>query len=460
MTPSVLRYQASREWMEGEILAGQPVQHRRHALPVDPHDLEAEERVRVEAVLDAVEVAREDGRVTVLDSGIDPGMSYGPSEDALVPMDQPITQVVGKLPELPEPTNDLSRVLDVWEEWISRYCEEALTAIDVLNREKPSGQNPFGRAVKWGGLRVLFGPGAETAVKPEDGAEAMRDVRAGWAWTWAAKERFGLESVEAAEEATMPAPAQSQEWIESLGPVEIARRFLERVKKMHAAAKAHDAARKAQEPDFDIEMGQWASAHGSTRLQLGIEDGYRMNARYLAERLAAEAPGFFAMSVNSAKRTWARRTASPSEQALLLRRRVQAAIEQSAPLLSGGSPEVEIMTIAEPPPQMYLAHVEGGEASDFPSKEGWPWWYDEEGNAYGFRAKPFEAIVVTNWLGRFHLVGAVADESGSSPAGIWAVPQLRHYREDGVVERQNPDGPAGTRAKRKPPSPGEDDIPF
>jgi hypothetical protein len=460
MTPSDLRYQVSREWMEAEILAGRPVQHRRQALSVEFDDLDVSRAKQVEAILDAVLIDADSERVTVLDSGIDPEKKFGRSKDKYLPMDEQIVQAVGQLPELSEPTDDLDDVLAAWEDWLARYCAEALETIDVLNRERPNGENLFGREISWGGIRVQFGPGDETSVKPDDGPKAMQDARAAWAWTWAAQGRFSSESVEAAKEATTPASNLSREWIETLGPEEVAQRFLECSKRMHAAAKAHDAARRVQAPAFDSEMAQWASKQGSARLQLGIEDGYRMNARYLTERLAAEAPGFFAMPVDAAKKNWARRTASPSERALRLRRHVQAAMEKTATASSGCAPEVEIMTVAEPPAQMYLAHEEHGQATDFPSKQGWPWWYDEENDPYGFAARAFEAVVVKNWLGRFHLIGGVSDELGESPAGIWAVPQLRHFNEDGSVEPQNPDAPAPKAAKRKPPSPGEDDIPF
>lgn len=456
MTLCALAYEASREWMETEILAGRPVQHRRQSLSVELDKLESKQASRLESVCDAV-LIDDSGQVTVLDSGIDPEKKFGP-EGKLVPMDAPIVQVVGQLPELPEPTDNLEEVLSAWEPWLDRYCSEALKALDALNQERPSGENNFGNEIDWTGIRVPFGPAVETAVKPEDGPKAMQDARAGWAWTWAAKARFSAESVEAAKDATVPPTDVSQGWIETLGAEEIARLFLKSVKKMHATAKAHDAARRAQEPDFDAEMTQWAFDRGSTRLQLGIEDGYRMNGRYLTERLAAEAPGFFAMPANSAKKSWARRAASPTEQALRLRRRVEAAMQKTAS--PARCPDVEIMTVQEPPPQMYLAHETEYETTDLPSKEGWPWWYDEHGDPYGYNANPFEAIVVKNWLGRFHLIGAVSDESGVGPGGIWAVPQPGHFHEDGSVERQSPDDPPPIAAKRKPPRPGEDDIPF
>lgn len=471
MTPSDLRYQASREWMEAEIHAGRPVQHRRQSLSVDPSALDPELAIRVEAIIDGVLVKPDSKRVTVLDSGVDPESRYGPSDKELVPMDEPIVQAIGELPELPEPTEDLEAVVIAWEEWLRRYCDEALKVIDRLNVDQPKvgkGPKPRERTIGWDAVRIYLGPGLETSVGPDDGPKAMCAARAAWEWSRAARERFSIQSVMAAQEATAPVQEESQQWMETLGAEEIAECFLERVKRMYAAAKAHDAARRAQVPDFDVEMARWASEHGSDRLQLGVEDGYRMNARYLTERLAKEAPGFYAMPINAVKDGWARRTGSPSEEALRLRRRVEAVIHRSAPANFDGPPIIEIVTVVEPPPQIYLAHVEGSgfgddtRVTDLPSKDGWPWFYDEDGEAFGYDAKPFEAVVVQRWLGRFHLIGAVAGSSGIGPAGIWAVPEAQHFHEDGSVDSQDPDAPTSKAAKRKPPNPGggDDDIPF
>ena len=464
MTPSDLRYQASRKWMEAEILAGRPVQHRRHVLSVDLDLLDEELAARVNAVLDGVVVEPESGRAVVLDSGIDPEKEYGPSENEFVSMDEPVVRVVGQLPELPEPTTELEFVLEAWEGWISRYCKEALGEISRLNQDRPTGKNASGKPIRWRGTRIAFGPDSEAVVRPEDGPQANQKARAAWLWNWATEKRFDKKSVEAAREATTPPAAESNSWIGDLVPEDLAERFLVQVKRMHAAAKAHEAARRVEAPGFDEEMERWTSEHGSDRLQLGIADGYRMNALYLAERLATEAPGFFAMPTDSAKENWARRAGSPSERALRLRRKVQAAMDQSAPENTDGKPAVEILTVTEPPPQIFLAQEEGDFANsretEFPSKEGWPWYYDEDGNPWGSGAHPIEAVVVKNWLGRFHLIGAVADEQGLRPPGVWAVPDIDHFHDDGTVDPQDPESPAPRAARRKPPNPREDDIPF
>jgi hypothetical protein len=458
MTPSALRYQASREWMEAEILAGHPVQDRRQCLTFDLAGLESDLAERVESLLDGVLFLPVKGRVAVLDSGIDPEVSYGDPGGHFTPMDEPVVQKLGVLPELPEPTSDIAAVVAAWEDWVEKYRQESLKAIAELNAHPPStgkSDRQPKKEASWGSVEAYFGPGSAVKVGPEDGAEAMQNALAGWAWTRAAFAAFSTESVKAAREATIPAPGESKAWIEVMEVEQVSAIFLHRVKKMYAAAKAHDKARRAKVSDFEVEMARWAAEHGSERLRLGIEDGYRMNARYLEERIAAEAPGFYAMPSQAAKDIWALRTSSPTEQALRLRRRVAAAMQESAPLNMDGPPKVEILTVFSPPHQMYYA--ESG--YDLPSKAGWPWWYDEDGGLTGGSPKSFEAVVVEEWLGRFHLIGAVVDEHGSGPAGIWALPQLEHFHDDGTVEAQDPDEPPPNQAKRKPPG-DDDDIPF
>jgi hypothetical protein len=249
-------------------------------------------------------------------------------------------------------------------------------------------------------------------------------------------------------------------------PSDVARASLDLVRRRCAAAKAFDAAQEAAIPDFEAEMKRWAKDHGSERLRLGLEDGYRMNSRYLAERIAAEAPGMFAMPSESAKKGWAIKTASPSESALRLRRQIAAAMERNAPPNSGGPPETEISTVKSPPPEIYRADAGiqtpfATVGTDLPSRDGWPWEL-EHNRPVSLDPIPFEAVVVKNWLGRFHLIGAVDDDRRGAPPGIWAVPDIDDYRDDGSVLPRDPDETMPERAKRKPPEREleEDDIPF
>lgn len=470
MSSIELRYLASRKWMESQILKGQAIQSRVQTILVNPADLDNSLLRRVESVQDAVMTLKvgKARRICVLDSGIDPELSFGPSKKQLVPLDKPIRDALGNLPELDFPTEDVQAVVSAWEDWIARYIEEALQVIDRLNLDPPGvGKEEFlDTKVSWNEVTIWLTEDLTADISPGDGAKAIRDARAGLLWNWAASRHFSSDSVAAAKEAVAIPPKEAQTWLETLDPADLAARSLDLARKRYQAAKAHDAARSAKVPDFDVEMRRWAEKRGSERLRLGIEDGYRMNARYLAERIATEAPGMFAMPVSSATEDWASKAASPSEAALRLRRRVAAAVERYAPPNLDGPPKTEIMIIRKPPPGIYRAdpgvQIDGQTiGSDLPDREGWQWSIGDFNQPIASKPTPIEAVVVKDWLGRFHLIGAVAHERQGAPPGIWAIPDPDLYDEDGTVIAQDPDEPTPPRARRKPPEPPEsDDIPF
>lgn len=460
-----LHYLASREWLESEILAGRPVDDRRQILEVELELVEKEMQERIEAIVDGVVPLVDPERVKVFDSGIDPMIGFGPSDDELIPMDEPVIAAIGELPELDRPTESIREVVEAWEGWIELYMQKSLERIEGLNADPPAAgwDRDSGSEADWGPVRVSLGHGVSTEIGPADGAAAMRDACAAWSWERELHETILPPSLDAGIEAAFPDRHTAEALKREMPPAELAAIGLDRIKRAYAAAKAHRAARRELVPNFDAEMRRWAEASGSERLQLGIEDGYRMNARYLTERLAKEAPGFYAMS--GVTPDWAMRASSPSEQALRLRRRVQAAIDKTAPVTHNGRPQAEICFVTKPPHQIYMPHESVTKAgnvivSDFPSQAGWPWRI-EAGNVVGSAPHPFEAVVVEDWLGRFNLIGAVANADGQGPPGIWAVPEFDHYHEDGSVEAQDPDAEPPRTAKRKPPGSYEDDdFPF
>jgi hypothetical protein len=469
MSSIELRYKASRKWMESEILSGRPIQQRDQLFHVDLDDLDAEVRHRAEAIADAVIQVKvqKAQRMCVLDSGIDPEMGLGFSKDDLVPMDASIVKAIGQLPELPEPTSDINAVLEAWEKWLLDYKKKALSVFKQLILDPPNvikNLNPFfDENPEWASVEIGFGDAFSTLISAADGADALRDAKAGLLWRWAASKSFSSESYAAAREATEITPLEAQA-LQGLGPKQLASNYLDQQRHLFQTAKSHDRARQAKVPDFDAEMERWSQDRGSERLRLGVEDGYRMHARYLAERLAAEAPGMYAMPAKTAQEDWAYKASSPSESALRLRRRVAAAMALTAPDNLDGKPETEIVIVKKPPHGMYLAD-QGTETergiigAGLPSREGWLWGL-RQGQPVDYGAKPFEAVVVKHWLGRYHLIGAVSDDAGG-PRGIWAIPDSDLYEEDGVVHPQDPDAPAPDAAKRKPPDPAkEDDIPF
>jgi len=466
-----LRYLASREWMASEIQAGRAIPHRRQVLSVDLGRLKPQLVKRVEAVADAflLLTVKKKSRVCVLDSGIDPELSFGPTKKQLTPLDKPIIDSLGVFPELPAPSDDPLAVVKAWEVWLREYTEKALKVVGDMSANPPSvgrDEGRFGGSVTWDSVGVSFGEGLATQISLDQGAEAIRDVRAGKLWLWAANVRFSSESVAAAREATDLPPSVANELLEEGSARDLAAVYIEQSKKRFLAAKAHDLARRAKVDDFEVEMKQWAEKHGSDRLRLGIEDGYRMNSRYLTERIAAEAPGMYAMPASASREDWASKASSPSGEALRLRRRIAAAMSRNAPPNLDGQPQAEIVSVKKPPHEIYYTDS-GVETEDgivgegLPSRAGWPWHVTFENEVKGLGPKPFEAVVVKHWLGRFHLIGAVADEHGNGPPGIWALPDIDRYGDDGVVTAVDPDELPPNAARRKPPEPErEDDIPF
>lgn len=464
MAQTELPYLASREWLESEILAGRPANDRRQVLKAELEDASEEMQERIKAILDGVLVLDSPKRVKILDSGIDPRISFGPSKDELVPMDEEVISAIGELPELSQPTESVKEVVEAWEGWIELYMQESLGRIEELNANPPAAgwDGDSDSNVVWGPTRVGLGQGIYAEVNAADGALAMRDALAACAWERELHETFLPPSIEAALEASFPDRHTAETWVEEMTPEELAKTSLARFKRAYIAAKAYHIALKKLTPDFNAEMRRWAKENGSERLKLGIEDGYRMNSRYLTERLAAEAPGFYAMPARAAGEGWAKRRNSPTEQALRLRRLIEATVAQSAPLNSDGPPKVEIVDVVEPPVEVYLAEGGNETFADLPDSRGWHWQEDGSGGTWGRGPDPFEAVIVHNWLGRFTLVGAVSDEDGEGPPWVWAVPEPGRYSSDGVVNAEDPDEERPARAKRKPPGSvgGDHDIPF
>lgn len=453
MSNVVLPYQASRRWMEAEILAGRPLNSRAHDLSVEITELDPELRDRVGVLLDSFARTRA-GKTVVFDSGIDPNRAYGDGNDEdLAAMDVPIVAHLGVLPEVEAPTDDVATVVAAWEGWLDQYIAEALPVIDALNQRSPaycvsmiSGRSLLG----WGPVELELNTSMKVSIEPQYGPRAMRDALAADLRKSWMRSLFDRASITAARDAVEPGGSGASAAFEGQNPEQLARCGLERGKRIYALAKAHHSARRALAPSFEEEMARWVSRNGSERLHLGLEDGYRMNAVYLKERLAAEVPGFYAMSSRGISERWATRASSPTREGLQLRRLVEAAIKMHAPKTLDGEATVEVMVVKEPPHQIYLPDPSD---SEYPHQAGWPWRQFPH---------PFEAVVVLNWLGRFHLIGAVTDSDGKGPPGIWAVPNPDWYEPDGTVMAQDPDAPEPAQAKRKPPNStsADDDIPF
>jgi hypothetical protein len=201
--------------------------------------------------------------------------------------------------------------------------------------------------------------------------------------------------------------------------VESYEQFVTRWRKVALAARANRLRRKGA---FDREMREWAAEHGSERLQVGLEDNFRMTAVYLEERLAAEFPGFYAWSESDPESHWRARV-GPTETALHGRRQVQETLDEAGPDL-----RAEIVWLISPPEDMRKS-----------------WWdsdlADEDDTA------PCEAIVVQGWLDRYTLVGPVSTEDAPIPNG---------YDWEPVFGSRPPVDTSDFQAAGG----GDDDIPF
>ena len=163
---------------------------------------------------------------------------------------------------------------------------------------------------------------------------------------------------------------------------------------------AHVWTQQREKLGFEVEMHRWAFAHGSQRLRMGIEDGYRMVPVYLTERIEREVPGSYAYArENRDGVSWQPRT-GPTEVALTWRRAIQAKLDEHR---SAGMRAVraEIVWMKVPPLEM--------------CDDDRAWARDYDGDPYERLEIPFEAIAVPNWLGRYTLLAGVISEEFTVP---------------------------------------------
>ncbi len=88
-----------------------------------------------------------------------------------------------------------------------------------------------------------------------------------------------------------------------------------------SAMRRQAAEKKAQEEAllegrreaFRLQMARWIEEHGSERLKLGLQRGYKISGAYVRERAEAEFPGF---TVDINAKAWWRERVSPTLEAL------------------------------------------------------------------------------------------------------------------------------------------------
>ena len=146
-----------------------------------------------------------------------------------------------------------------------------------------------------------------------------------------------------------------------------------------AREEEHEKEKEVASARFRMEMKEWVGANGSPRLRAAVQRGYKANTTYAMERSFNEMPGFWVDTAGDAE--WGERS-DPSEEALVLENEIQSHLaEQEIDL------ETRIVWLTEPPRALDR-------------------WLEENDDA--FEAQ--EAIVVTNYLGRYVLVMPITEE--------------------------------------------------
>jgi hypothetical protein len=436
-SPEVLEltYLVDREWFEREVLAGRDAE-RIHKIRFRPDDLDEDFAKQALKIEDSI-VTDQPGRIEVHGTGINP-RAEDPDADEISPtreetMDGPIISQIGWLPELPEPTVDPEAVIVAWEEWLNAYRGASLDALRqwaerwhpgdaegesrgneswwrvTLPYRVDDGDGDRVRSITFDGLRDLeLFQRVRSAKSRLDHAGRLTTLDDGIV----ADQALGSELVVDNETFFVGAKPEDREAL-----VESYERFAERWRRVALAAKENRLRRKGA---FDRGMREWADEYGSERLRLGLEDGYRMTAVYLEERLGSEFPGFYAWSEPDPERHWNPRV-GPTETALIGRRQVQESLESS-----GSSLKAEVVWMTDPPKEM---------------RESW-WdadWVDDD------NVGPCEVIIVRGWLDRYTLVGPVSSDEAPIPKGYTWEPVF------GSRPVETSDFESGG---------GEDDIPF
>jgi hypothetical protein len=452
-----LPYRVSKRWLEERILAGEIVEPR-HELTIELDRVDPEFRARAVAI--SKQVKPWVAGVEVIGSGIRPGDSFPDGSDDGPSVVDPVEERIGSLPELPEPSFDPMDLIDAYERWIERYQDMAAGALAAWI-DRYADDDEFGlvvnadwwlRTIQW---RVGDGPTRVCALDGRKDLPLFQRARGAWQAVEVAKAEGDDQAWEAAEEVVgtiVELPRKSAD------SGELVSAFEDLCERLAELTRAHMWTRQRQREGFDLEMRRWAFEKGSERLQMGIEDGYRMIPVYLTERIALEIPGFYAYLPKQRDGvSWQPRT-GPSQAALTWRRAVQEQIDDHCPP-GMTSPTAEIVWMKAPPEEMC------------DTSSGAYWVVDPDGE-YQRRRVPFESIVVPEWLGRYTLIAGLISEAFTVPDYLL----LKHVlHPDEYLLKGLPQPPEGGATipdcdipidtgdfDSAPISPGvaDDDIPF
>lgn len=407
-TKITLPYRLDRPYLEREALDGRfPDPDQR--LTIELGVLDEKLRADVLAVFDELAFVDESPYPLVHGTGIDLSAFDG---DAAI---DALRHITGPVPTLPEPADRVEELLDAYDDWIAL----ARSASDPVLRDwvaRNAGRVTV--AIPCGDPQA----GASVEIAAEDAEfELLRRALAASIRVSSVADEVGAAAMERAGEIVdLAVPGAADQTLPT-----IVAEYEERARRFAAVAKAHHRAHTALDVPFDDEMARWIAEHGSERLRLGLEDGYRMTPVYLEERIAVEAPGFYAARIRPGGPIGKERT-GPSERALTLRRRVQERLDEHAG--PGGS--------------INLAMIRWATVEDLPDALV----RESDGFAADFDGA-VEAIVVPKWLGRYQLIGIVEGPDRETP---WWVARTIPLEPYGL--RQSAVAPV--------PAPADEEIPF
>lgn len=451
-------YRVGRSWLAQEYASGrtpEPVQ----AFLLDPDALSEELAQRCQALLGVL--YGDDftwRRIYVHGTGIDGSEfqeSNQPPEPKYSRMDDPIVALIGDCPEVEQPTEDAELVIDAYERWVEDYRELAPKALAAWADRFASSLDEFGHVedeMAARGLRrdqfelaltyrVEGEPDLQhTVVSARKDLGAFQKARSAWICREVALPYVRRETVSAAnyvlgEYPTLPA--------KTFNISDLVEAYETWAQEWASVAHDHHWALQRAQLSFDEEMKQWAEAMGSDRLKMGLADGFRMTRVYLEERIAHEAPGFYALFQEEGKGSiWNARN-GPTEDALRMRRWVQDRLDSH-----GG--------FVRHPPKATIGWIK---TEDLPS-EMIDW--SELDERYCDPIESFEAIVVPNWLGRYTLIGPIGSPRHPVPEPVTHVLREVDYDPNPTSDFR-PEPGRFTSPAPAPPGGGsaaDEDIPF
>lgn len=412
-----LPYMVSDHFREREALAGRfiPREQRHEINVVALGDSQCEDLAEIYAQL---ALPADEPYPIVLGTGV----GFPDRERTVVTpqlMLDAVHRLVGSHPVLLEPAQDLEPLVEAYRDWIRRWRQAAQRALVDWVRDDASVESARPTDSRVVSVPILDPEAAENEAwlfDARDGLEEFVRARAARIRLDLLRDivddeslRYGIDIV---GERVWKLPHTTHG--------DVLASYEDRVARIEQIALRHHYLHADTEQAFVGRMQVWASRFGSERLRIGLADGYRMTAAYLQERLASEAPGFHAFRARRLDLIGKERTA-PSEEALRLRRAVQAWLDENA---SGDH-------------YSYDAVIRWVDDSDIPAQLTDQEAYEDERNA--------EAIVIAGWLGRYQLVGMV--DGPERPDWVARTLSPADY---GLV----PPSPAASA------SASDDDIPF